>query len=120
MSFAEASDNHQGNGATVKLLGTTGFSGIEIHITYLLYPDLPLIRKQISILNNTGEEIMIESLDVEKLILGFGFVTAVAYTNYGRQKHLSTYIGDWDDPVIAIHSYSQNAGIILGTNLRVF
>lgn len=114
MSFEAASDNYQGKGATVKLQGKKDFSGIEVDITYLLYPNLPVIRKQISILNNSGKEIMIESFDVEKLLLGFSFVEAVAYTNYGRQKHLSTYVGDWDDPVIAIHSYSHNAGILLG------
>jgi len=113
-SFKNASDNHQGKGATVKLQGTKDFWGIEVDITYLLYPDLPVIRKQICILNNSGKEIMIESFDVEKLILGFSFVRAVAYVNYGRQKHLSTYISDWDDPVIAIHSYKENAGILLG------
>ena len=114
MSFVAANDNYKGNGATVKLQGTKGFSGIEVHITYLLYANLPVIRKHISIFNHTGEEIMIESLDVEKLVLGFDYISAVAYTNYGRQKHLSTYIGDWDDPVIAVHSYSRNAGILLG------
>ena len=114
ISFAAAADSHYGKGATVKLQGTKGFSGIEADITYFLYPDLPVIRKQIKILNNSQKEIRIESLDIEKLILGFSFVEAVTYANYGRQKHLSTYLGDWDDPVIAVHSYSQNAGILLG------
>ncbi len=114
ISFASASDKRQGRGATIKLKGTNAFSGIEVGITYLLYPDLPVVRKQIILINNSGKEIMIESFDIEKLQLGFGFVEAVSYTNYGRQKHLSTYIGDWDDPVIAVHSYSKNAGILLG------
>jgi alpha-galactosidase len=114
ISFTNANDNRQGNGATVKLRGTDNFSSIEVHITYLLYPDLPVIRKKIGILNNSGKEIMIESFDVEKLILGFNFIEAVTYANYGRQKHLGTYIGNWDDPVVAVHSYSHNAGILLG------
>ena len=103
-----------GSGATIQLQGTKEFDNITLEITYLLYPDLPVIRKQINILNNTGNEIMIESLDVEKLILGFTFVSSVVYKNYGRQKHLSTYTGDWDDPLTAVHSYSHNAGILLG------
>ena len=114
ISFAAAGDSRKGNGATVKLQGTKGFSGIEANITYLLYPDLPVIRKQIKLQNNSGKEIRIESFDIEKLILGFSFVEAVTYANYGRQKHLSTYVSDWDDPVIAVHSYSRNAGILLG------
>jgi alpha-galactosidase len=114
ISFNPAIDSRQGKGAIVKLEGTKDFSGIEVDITYLLYPNLPVIRKQISILNNSGKEIVIESLDIEKLILGFSYIEAVSYANYGRQKHLSTYVGDWDDPVIAIHSYSKNAGVLLG------
>lgn len=114
ISIIPISDDYQGSGALVKLGGTNAFSGIEVDITYLLYPDLPVIRKQISISNNTGKEIMIESFDIERLVLGFGYIHAIAYTSYGKQKHLSTYIGDWDDPVIAVHSYNHNAGILLG------
>jgi alpha-galactosidase len=114
MSIEPASDIRRGNGATTKLKGTKDFSGIEVDITYLLYPELPVIRKQITLLNNSGKEVMIESFDIEKLLLGFDFVESVCYTNYGRQKHLSTYVGDWDDPVVAVHSYSRNAGILLG------
>jgi alpha-galactosidase len=114
MSIDPATDIRQGNGATTKLKGTKDFLGIEVDITYLLYPDLPVIRKQITLFNNSGKEVMIESFDIEKLLLGFDFVESVCYTNYGRQKHLSTYVGDWDDPVIAVHSYSRNAGILLG------
>ena len=114
ISFVAAADPGQGRGATVKLMGKHAFSGIEVDITYLLYPDLPVIRKQITVINKSGKEVMIESMDIEKLLLGFNFVESVSYTNYGRQKHLSTYVGDWDDPVIAVHSYSRNAGILLG------
>jgi alpha-galactosidase len=114
ISYQYAADSRQGKGVTVNLKGKRDFTGLEVQITYLLYPDLPVIRKQITILNMTGKEIMIKSLDIEKLLLGFSFVESVAYTNYGRQKHLSTYVGDWDDPGIAVHSYFRNAGILLG------
>ena len=114
ITFVQAGDSRKGNGVTIKLQGINEFTGIEADITYLLYPDLPVIRKKINLLNNSGKEIRIESFDVEKLIMGFSFIEAVTYANYGRQKHLSTYVGDWDDPVIAVHSYSQNAGILLG------
>ncbi len=70
ISFVSASDIRKGSGATVKLRGTKAFNGIEVDITYLLYPDLPVIRKQITLLNNSGKEIMIESLDVERAFAG--------------------------------------------------
>ena len=97
INFAAAKDVRQGNGATIHL-SSIGALNIELQITYLLYPRLPVIRKQIKISNRSGKEIMIESLDIEKLKLGFSFIESVVYANYGRQKHLSTYIGNWDDP----------------------
>ena len=112
--FDSASDTRKGKGATIVLEGTKLLAGVRLELTYLLYPNLPVIRKKITFSNHSGKEIRIASLDVEKIIIGFSFIEAVAYVNYGRQKHLGTYVGDWDDPLIAIHSYSQNAGILLG------
>jgi len=114
VAFQKATDKYMGNGATVKLKGRNELKGIALEVTYLLYPDLPVIRKQVSILNNTAKEIKLESFDVEKLLLGFSYVESVVYSNYGRQKHLGTYVGNWDDAVLAVHSYAKNAGIILG------
>ena len=114
VSFDSAKDNHNGSGAVVVMVGIGKLSSINLAITYLLYPDLPVIRKQITVFNKSGKEIMLESFDIEKLKLGFSYIESVVYANYGRQKHLGTYIGNWDDPILAIHSYAANAGIILG------
>lgn len=61
INFIAASDDHQGNGATINLKGTKELADIELAVTYLLYPGLPVIRKQITIVNKSGKEIMIES-----------------------------------------------------------
>ncbi len=114
VSFVSAKDSHHGNGATVNLEGIAELSHVSLAITYMLYPGLPVIRKQITVLNKSAKEIKLEELDVEKLKLDFSFVESVVYANYGRQKHLGTYVGNWDDPILAIHSYAANAGIILG------
>jgi alpha-galactosidase len=114
VSYSPATDSRQGQGATLRLKGMHEISSIEVAITYLLYPQLPVIRKQVTILNQSGNEIKLESLDVEKLRFSFNYIPSVCYANYCRQKHLSTYIGNWDDPVLAIHSYEISAGILLG------
>jgi len=114
ISFIKAKDDQQGSGATIHLEGIDELDGLNLAITYLSYPDLPVIRKQITVLNKTDKEIKLESFVVEKLKLGFSYVESVVFANYGRQKHLGTYIGNWDDPVIAVHSYQVNAGLILG------
>ncbi len=114
INFAAAKDDHHGYGATINLKGTKELTGIELAVTYLLYPGLPVIRKQITIINKTDKEIMLESLDVDKMIVDFSYVESVVYTNYGRQKKLSTYVGNWDDPILIVHSYQKSAGILLG------
>ncbi len=114
ISITEASDKYQGNGATLRLEGINDFSGVQLDVTYLLYHNLPVIRKQITIYNTSEKEIMLEELDVEKLIMNFNYIESVCYASYGRQKHLGTYIGNWDDPILAVHSYQYNAGIIAG------
>jgi alpha-galactosidase len=114
ISIVDATDKYQGNGATLKLEGRGEAVGISIDVTYLLYPELPVIRKQLTVYNNSKKEIRLESMDVEKLIMNFNYIESVCYANYGRQKHLGTYVGDWDDPILAVHSYQKNAGIIAG------
>lgn len=114
MAMANTHDDHQGKGAVIKLGGKKELAGLEIELSYLLYPDLPVIRKQIKFTNKAAKEFRIESLDIELLQIGFSYVESVTYANYGRQKHLSTYIGNWDDPLVAVHNYSLNAGILLG------
>jgi alpha-galactosidase len=110
VSCTTTKDSRQGQGAVIRLKGLNEISSFEVAITYLLYPQLPVIRKQITVYNQSAKEIKIESLDVEKLKLNFSYIPSVSYANYGRQKHLSTYIGNWDDAVIAVHSYEKKFG----------
>ncbi len=114
VSSGPAKDDHQGEGATVTLKGMNELSDIELKITFLLYPNLPVIRKRITLVNKSGNEIRLEDFDVEKLKMDFSYIESVVYASYGRQKHLGNYIGNWDDPILAVHSYAVNAGIILG------
>ena len=107
-------DNKQGAGVMVTLKGTGEISSLEIDITYLLYPDLPLIRKYIAFRNTGDAELKLESLDIENLIISWGATHSWVYANYTRQKHLGTYVGDWDDPLVVIHDYRGQRGIVLG------
>ena len=57
VSFAEAEDDHNGKGAVIRLKGKNEISSVEIEIKYLLYPGLSVIRKQITVFNNSEKEI---------------------------------------------------------------
>jgi alpha-galactosidase len=105
---------NKGNGATVILEHPT--LNIRISVTYLLYPELPVIRKKISFMNTGKQEIKIEALDVESLSFedsGTGTECWVMH-DYARQKSLGQFIGNWYDPVVVVHEIRLRRGIVLG------
>ncbi len=108
------STDFKGSGAVLNLKAEGAAKGIEIAVTYLLYDDLPLIRKYISFTNRTGSDMKLEGVDNEALILNFDYVTTWVYHNYARMKHLGPYTGNWDDPVVVIHNTTLRAGLALG------
>ncbi|WP_298367351.1 glycoside hydrolase family 36 protein [uncultured Lutibacter sp.] len=100
----------------IKLFLKSKTSNFNIAITYLVYPNLPMVRKKIEIFNTYNKELKIESLDVERLkIAGGGVGTASWIMNdYGRQKHLGQFIGNCYDPVVVVHNHKERKGIFLG------
>ncbi len=114
ISIKKANDLFQGDGATV-LLEMPG-KKLQIAVTYLLYPNLPLIRKKISFTNQSNKEMNLEALDIECLLLeGDGVGTECwVMGNYGRQKNLSQYTSDWYDPAVVVHQTNKHRGIALG------
>ena len=103
-----------GNGAIVVLEHPS--LNIKISITYLLYPELPIIRKKIAFLNTGKHDIKLEALDIERLRFkhsGTGTHCWIMH-DYARQKALSQFIGNWYDPVVVVHEVNRNRGIVLG------
>ncbi|MCF6357393.1 MAG: alpha-galactosidase, partial [Draconibacterium sp.] len=99
----------------VKLKGTSEINSfIELIITYEIYSDLPVIRKKIDFKNIGSGEIKIESLDIESLNVPWGNTHNIVYTNYARYKHIGSFVGNWDDPLIIIHDPVFKYGIIVG------
>ena len=80
----------------------------------MLYPELPLIRKKISITNHSDKELKVEGLDIEHINLAWWETHNVVQADYGRQKRLGPYTGDWYDPVVATHDVTGSRGIIIG------
>ncbi len=108
-------DQFEGNGMEVILKETEHQSmGIQIKLRYFLYPDLPVIRKQIQITNRGTSEIRIEDLDVEVLNLSVDFTHVWIMHDYARQKALGQFIGNAYDPLSIIHYVREKRGIALG------
>ena len=107
-------DTIAGNGVKFTLKPIENKLNFEIELNYVLYPNLPLIRKWLTFINTGKTDLRIESLNVEELNTNLNFVSSVVYNNYCRMKHLGKYVGNWDDPVIVVHDISQRKGMALG------
>jgi alpha-galactosidase len=114
VSVENVTGENKGNGAVVVLERSN--PEIKISLTYLLYPGSPIIRKKIAFLNKGTQELKLESPDIECLrFLYSGSGTECWVMNdYGRQKSLGQFVGNWYDPVVVVHEIRQHRGIVLG------
>ena len=116
LSCSPAQDDLQGRGATLKLACVAN-PALEIELTYLAYPALPVIRKKLCFTNAGKKDIKIESVDVEDLFLRFTFPECWVMSNYGRQKRLWPYVGNWDDSAVVVHHTTTRSGLLLGNEV---
>ncbi len=114
VAVEEISDDRSGRGNRLVLRGKGAFSGLQVELNYLLYPDLPVIRKWIRFLNAGEEDLKIEALNVEDLQTVLSHVQTVVYHNYGRMKHLGKFVGSWHDPVVVLHHQTWRLGMAVG------
>ncbi|HEY0109218.1 MAG TPA: alpha-galactosidase, partial [Fibrella sp.] len=64
VTIQKITDTRQGDGAAVTLQSKDG--KVELTVNFLLYPNLPVIRKSLTVKNLTNEPVRLESVDVEK------------------------------------------------------
>ena len=89
-----ASDAHGGAGAAIVLESP---EKLRVKVVYLLYPGLPVVRKQLVIENNGAADVGVENVDVECLQMADDDVHCQTYADYGRRAHVGPYLGDWHD-----------------------
>ena len=106
-------DERKGSGATIVLNHPD--KKLRVSLTYLLYPDLPLVRKKISIENLGNEEIKVEAPDIESINFAGdeGTHTWIMH-EYARQKALGPFVGECYDPVVVAHQVRNRRGLVLG------
>jgi alpha-galactosidase len=91
-------------------------AGLRITVTYLMYPDLPLVRKKIEFLNTGKEDIKLEALDIESLKFEGSAVGINCWVmhDYAREKSLGQFISNCYDPVVVVHEVDRHRGFVLG------
>ncbi len=107
-------DLHEGDGAAVTLLSSD--KKIELTLKFLLYPDLPVIRKSLIVKNISKEEVSLESVDVEKFNVTAYYSTTFSwiYSDYGRRKSIGPYEGNLQDALVVVHNSDWQSGIVIG------
>ncbi len=115
ISYKPVAINDNGQACIIILAGDEEKNfDLEISITYMLYPELPLIRKMMTFRNAGSGDLKIEALDVEHLKLTWSDTHCWTMKDYGRYRHLGPYTGDWHDPVVTVHHVTGRSGIVLG------
>ena len=107
-------DETGGSGIRVILDGAGETGHVRLEVNYMLYPELPLVRKWIRFENTGNEDIMVEAVHVEDLQTDFSHVQTTVLHDYARMKHLGRFVGDWDDPVVVLHHNSYRSGMAVG------
>jgi alpha-galactosidase len=107
-------DDLQGDGSAVTLQSED--KNIELTLRFLLYPDLPVIRKSLVIKNLGGSEVSLESVDVEKFnVINYQPSTfSWIFSDYGRRKSIGPYEGNMQDALLIVHNMNWEAGIVIG------
>lgn len=114
VNIQQISDKNQGDGAAVTLQSVD--KKIEVIINLLLYPNLPVIRKSLTIKNLGTDEIALESVDVEKLNTVSYWSSTFSWicSDYGRRRHIGPYEGNMQDALVIIHNMDWASGIVIG------
>lgn len=107
-----------GDGSTVHRVRLVGDGRrtprVEIEIEYILYPDLPVVRKRLSVKNLGKRRLRLEAVDVEDLAAAWTDVHSWTFSDYARQRQLGPYVGDWYDPLVVLHDIGGRRGLFVG------
>ena len=108
------SDSHEGDGASVTLQSKD--KKIEVTLKFLLYPNLPVVRKSLVVKNLVSSDVFLESVDVEKFnVTGYEATTfSWIYSDYGRRKSIGPYEGNMQDALVIVHNADWESGIVIG------
>jgi alpha-galactosidase len=120
--YREIVDKNGGSGAALTLSAVKGpANGLQVELTWVLYPGLPVIRKYLTLTNLSGADMMIEDMDMESLVIQGNLVhkwlrdeNSWLLTGYGRHRTIGPHKGGPHDPVIVVHDILRHRGIALG------
>ncbi len=102
---------------TVFLEGIPGTPAdkMQVELQYILYDELPVIRKKIEIVNNSSKSVAITDLDVERLNLEpISQQESEIYSYYGTHIGWRPFVGDHHDAAVLVYNTYAKEGYIIG------
>ncbi|HMH33291.1 MAG TPA: alpha-galactosidase [Puia sp.] len=107
-------DSKSGDGAAVIIESED--KKIELTVRFLLYPGLPVIRKNLLVKNLSPETVKLESLDIEKFDVTAYWATTFSWVchDYGRRCSIGPYEGNMQDALVIVHNSDWKQGIVIG------
>ncbi len=107
-------DKMGGDGAAVTM--ESADKKIELTLRFLLYPNLPVIRKNLVVKNLTKATLKLESVDVEKFEVPGYWPTTFSWIchDYGRRRSIGPYDGNMQDALVTVHNSDWQQGIVIG------
>ncbi len=114
LGVEEIEEGKSGRGLWVELAGKDSLEGLRLEVQYMMYPELPLIRKWIRFKNSGSEDLVIEAVNVEDLETTLSHVQTVVLHDYARMKHIGRFTGSWHDPVVVLHHQTGRMGMAVG------
>lgn len=85
-----------------------------VELSYLAFPELPLVSKKLTVKNLGQEDMKIEGVSVENLTLAQNPITSSVMGKYGRQQNLGYFCGGWDEPLLIVHDKEYGYGMAVG------
>jgi alpha-galactosidase len=93
----------------------TPLPAVYIQLLYELYADIPLVRKQLRVINESAADLTLANLDVENL--RFQVVDKYqneVHFNYGSNSTRIPYKGDYNDAAIMLYNDAATQGAVFG------
>nr|WP_295933339.1 glycoside hydrolase family 36 protein [uncultured Dyadobacter sp.] len=118
--YTKHTSERSGNGIQKVVVQLAGLHGtvaenVTVDLTFEVYDELPVVRKQISVTNKGTKAIAIANLEVERLnLVPVSSQQSELYTNYGSRFAWRPYHGDHHDAAIFVYNNYAKEGFILG------
>ena len=89
---------------------------LSVSLAYAAHPNTPLVSKTLEVRNTGKADVRVEFVNVEDFATTFWVTHSDIYRRYARFRAIGPYVGDWEDPLVAVHDAGRPRpfGMVVG------